>query len=111
MPDRLNILLQSTALFFILFFLIKLLGKKHLSQLSLFDYINGVVLGGIVAIVVAHQDVNFWHGVIALSVWFIFTFTIDYISLKSKKVRNFVHVKRHDIILDGTIMEDNILNE
>lgn len=111
LPDWLNIFLRSVALFFLLFFLIKLLGKKHLSQLSLFDYINGVVLGGIVAIVVAHQDVNFWHGVIALSVWFIFPFTIDYIALKSKKVRNFVHGKSTVIIQDGKIMEDNLKKE
>src|SRR5690625_3425972 len=111
MPDWLNILLRSVALVLILFLLIKLLGKKHLSQLSMFDYVNGVVLGGIVAIIAAHHTVNFWHGIIALLVWFIVPFTVDYIALKSKTVRNIIHGKSTVIIQDGKIMEDNLKKE
>ena len=111
MPEWLNVLLRSVTLVIILFLLVKWLGKKHLSQLSMFDYINGVVLGGIVAIIAAHHTVNFWHGMIALLVWFIIPFTIDYLSLKSKTVRNLIHGKSTVIIQDGKIMEDNLKKE
>lgn len=110
-PDWMNILLRSITLVFTLFLLTKLLGKKHISQLSIFDYINGFVLGGIGAILTVHQDVNFWYGLMAMLVWFIIPFTIDYIALKSKTVRDFVQGKSTVIIQDGKIMEDNLKKE
>src|SRR5690625_5182077 len=111
MPDWVNILLRSVVLVFTLFLLTKWLGKKHLSQLSIFDYINGIVLGGIVAIITATKAANFWHGIIAMLVWFIIPFAIDYKSLKSKTIRNFIQGKSTVFIQDGKIMEDNLKKE
>src|SRR5699024_3860393 len=53
----------------------------------------------------------FAHGIIAILVWFIIPFTIDYIALKSKRVRDFVKGKSTVIIQDGKIMEDNLKKE
>lgn len=111
MPEWANILLRSIALVFTLFILTKWLGKKHLSQLSIFDYINGIVLGGITAIITVNINANFIHGIIALLVWFLIPFIIEYISLKSKAVRDFVQGKSTVVIQDGKIMEDNLKKE
>lgn len=111
MPDWLEILLRSVALVFTLFFLTKWLGKKYFSNLSTFNLINAFVLGGIVALIAVDKAVNFWHGIIALLVWFIIPFTIDYIALKSKTMRNFIEGKSTVIIQDGKIMEDNLKKE
>jgi len=107
-PDWLDILLRSIALVFTLFILTKWLGKKHLSQLSIFDYINGIVLGGIAAIITFNKEANFWHGLIAMAVWFIIPFGIDYLALKSKNVRDIVQGKSTVIIQDGKVMDDNL---
>ena len=111
MPDWLNILLRSIFLIFTLFLLTKFLGKKHISQLSIFDYINGFVLGGIGAILTVHKDVPILHGIIAIVVWFTIPYGIDYIALKSKRVRDFVQGKSTVIIQDGKIMEENLKKE
>src|SRR5690625_609923 len=109
--DWLNILLRSLFLIVTLFLLIKWLGKKHISQLNLFDYINGFVLGGIGAIVTVQKDVPIIHGIIAIFIWFIIPFIINYIALKSKIVRDFVHGKSTVMIQNGKIMEDNLKKE
>lgn len=111
MPDWLNLLLRSISLVLIILILTKYLGKKHISQLSIFDYINGFVVGGIAAIIAVHKDVNYWHGLMALSVWFIIPYTVDLLGLKSKAVREFVHGKSTIIIKDGKIMEENLKKE
>lgn len=111
MPDWVNILLRSITLVIIMFLLTKWLGKKHLSQLSIFDYINGIVLGGIVAIVTLNVNANFIHGIVALIVWFVIPFIIDYIAMKSKVVRNIVQGTSTVLIQDGKIMEDNLKKE
>ena len=111
MPDWLTLLLRSISLVFIILILTKYLGKKHISQLSIFDYINGFVVGGIVAIVAVHQDVNYWHGLMALFVWFIIPYIIDLLGLKVKAIREFIHGKSKVIIKDGKIMEENLKKE
>lgn len=111
MPEWLNLLLRSISLVFIILFLTKYLGKKHISQLSIFDYINGFVVGGIISIVAVNIDVNYWYGIMALIVWFVIPYLIDLLGLKVKGVREFIHGKSKVIIKDGKIMEENLKKE
>lgn len=111
MPDWVNILLRSVTLVFILFFFTKWLGKKHFSKLNIFDYIHGVVIGGTAAILTVQTDINFFHGVIALFIWFIIPFIFHLISIKSKTIRDFVQGKSTVIIQNGKILEDNLKKE
>ncbi len=87
------------------------LGKKQLAQMSIFEYITGIVLGGIVAIHSFDTDQPFMHAVIALLLWFIIPFTIERLSLKSKRLRDFTQGKSTVVIQDGKIMEDNLKKE
>lgn len=111
MPEWLNLLLRSISLVFIILFLTKYLGKKHISQLSIFDYINGFVVGGIISIVAVNIDVNYWYGIMALIVWFVIPYLIDLLGLKVKGVREFIQGKSKVIIKDGKIMEENLKKE
>lgn len=107
MPEWLNILLRSFVLVIILFFLTKAVRKKHLSQLSIFDYMNGIVAGGIVAITTTRVE-NFLYGLIALFTWFAVPFLVDFLALKSKTIRDYTEGKSTVIIQDGKIMEENL---
>ena len=47
--EILNVILSSVGSVIVLFLLTKLMGKRQVSQLSLFDYINGITIGSIAA--------------------------------------------------------------
>jgi len=111
MADWLNILLRSISLVFILFFITKWMGKKRIRQLSIFDYITGFVLGSLAAIITLNPKLNFFSGVLAIFVWFIISFIFDFLSLKSKTIRNFIEGKSTIIIQEGKVMEDNMKKE
>ncbi|MGM8364302.1 DUF421 domain-containing protein [Virgibacillus sp. W0181] len=111
MPDWTMIILRSTTLLIVLFFLTKWLGKKQISQLSIFEYITGIVLGGIVAIHSFDLDSNILYGLIAMFVWFIIPYAVEFIALKSKTFRDFTQGKSTVFIQDGKIMEDNLKKE
>lgn len=108
MPDWVIVILQSLLLIAVLFTITKLLGTKHISQMNIFEYISGIVLGGIVAIQTFDPDSNLLHGIIAILIWFVIPFGVEYISLKSKAFRNFTQGKSNVFIQDGKIMEDNL---
>ncbi|MUV36311.1 UPF0702 transmembrane protein YrbG [Lentibacillus sp. JNUCC-1] len=111
MPDWLMVISRSLILLVILFFLTKWLGKKQLSNMSIFEYISGIVLGGIVAIHSFDTDANIIHAVLAMLVWFFVPFTVDYLALKNKRLRDFTQGKSTILIQDGKIMEDNLKKE
>lgn len=111
MPEWLQMILRSIALIFILFALIKLLGKKRSNQLSIFDYITAFVVSSMGAVIVLDNTLPFLQSLLALSIWLIIPFIVDFISLKSKRFRNFIQGKSTVIIKEGKILEDNLKKE
>lgn len=111
MPDWLLIVIRSFSLLIVLFFLTKWLGKKQISQLNIFESITGIVLGGIVAIHSVDLELNIFHGMLAIFVWFIIPFFVDFVSLKSKAFSDFIQGKSTVFIQNGKIMEDNLKKE
>ena len=47
--DYIKVIYSSIISIAVLFFLAKLIGNRQISQLSLFDYINGITIGSIAA--------------------------------------------------------------
>lgn len=111
MPDWLIVVLRSISLLIVLFFFTKWLGKKQISQLNIFEYITGIVLGGIVALHSIDLKTNIFYGLVAMFVWFIIPFLVDFASLKSKTFRDFTQGKSAVFIQNGKIMEDNLKKE
>ncbi|WP_047982183.1 DUF421 domain-containing protein [Ornithinibacillus contaminans] len=111
MPDWIQIVLRSFTLLVILFLFTKWLGTKQLSQLNIFEYISGVVLGGVVAIHVSTLDSPIYYALLAMFIWFIIPYLVELLSLKSKAFRNFAQGKSRVLIQNGKIMEDNLKKE
>ena len=111
MPEWLTILLRSFSLVVVLFLITKWLGKKQMSELNIFEYISGIVLGSIVAIQSIDTSINYIYGFLAILVWFLIPFLMEQISLKSKTFRNLTQGTSTIFIQDGKIMEDNLKKE
>ncbi|HLS61032.1 MAG TPA: DUF421 domain-containing protein [Virgibacillus sp.] len=111
LPGWLEIIIRSFVLLIILFLITKWLGKKQLSQLNIFEYISGIVLGGIVAIQSSSVTNPIMYGILAMLVWFFIPLLVEMFSLKSKGFRDFAQGKSTVFIQDGKIMEDNLKKE
>ncbi|WP_174613071.1 DUF421 domain-containing protein [Virgibacillus ihumii] len=111
MPGWLEVIIRSLSLLVALFFITKMLGKKQMSQLDIFQYITGIVIGSIVATHATDLNTQFEYAFIALLVWFLVPFGVELLSLKSKRVRDFTQNKGTVFIQNGKIMEDNLKKE
>lgn len=89
----------------------KWLGRKQMARLTTFEYITGIVLGVIVAFHSFNINTNIVYGLIAMFIWFIIPYTIEFISLKNKTFRDFTQGKSTVFIQDGKIMEENLKKE
>ncbi|MGG3282030.1 DUF421 domain-containing protein [Paenibacillus solani] len=111
MPQWLEIVLRTLCAVVVLFFMTKLLGKRQVSQLSFFEYLTGITIGSLVAYISLDLEANWYLGLIALAVWVACSLLIEFLQLKSKKVRDFIDFKATVLIKDGKILEDNLKKE
>lgn len=111
MQGWIEIILRTIGMLILLFTVAKISGKKQVAQLSYFDYISRITLGGIAAMSVLDLDINFLYGVLATFIWTITTYSLDLLALKSKTIRDFIDGKGTIVIKDGKILEDNLNKE
>lgn len=98
-----EMILRTTAAFFAILLLARIIGKKQLSQLTFFHYITGITIGSIASEISAQTETPFWDGLISLIWWCLLTIFITYISLKSKKLRILFDGKPTVLVKNGVI--------
>ena len=111
MQQWLEIALRTLCSVVVLFLLTKLLGKRQVSQLSFFEYITGITIGSLAAYISLDLDANWYLGLIALSVWVAVSLLIEFLQLKSKRIRDFIDFKATVMIKEGKILEGNLKKE
>ncbi|MFD2612665.1 DUF421 domain-containing protein [Paenibacillus gansuensis] len=111
MSDEVSILVRSLGAVFFLFVLTRVLGKKQISQLTFFEYITGIALGELVGIMSTDLERVFYHGLISLAVWGFVPLAVEFISLRSKTVRNVLEGQGTVFIRNGNILEKNLKKE
>lgn len=83
----LKIILTSLLSILELFILTKIMGKRQISQLSFFDYINGITIGSIAAEMAISDPDEGVGAAIAMVVYAIVATAISYVSDKSIRLR------------------------
>ncbi len=91
-----------------LFLITKMLGKKQVSQLSLFDYVIGISIGNFAAEMTINLETNELNGILAVVLFGIFAYIISYLSMKSILLRRFFMGTPTIIIEKGKILEKNM---
>lgn len=104
----LNVFFSSIASLLILFVLTKLMGKRQLSQLSMFDYINGITIGSIAAEMATSLEDDIWEPLIAMVIYAVFAIAISYVSCKSLTLRKFFTGKPLFLMKNGKISKKNL---
>lgn len=111
MPQWFEITWRTLLAVLILFFMTKLLGKRQVSQLSLFEYITGITIGSIAAYVSLDAETEWMLGLVSLTVWVACSYSIEFLQIKSKRMRDFIDSKGSVLIEHGRVLEKNLKKE
>jgi len=95
----------------VMFILTKMLGKRQLSEISLFGYISGISIGNIAAYIALENDRAWGLGIIALVIWGGVTMLLEYWTLKSKKMRGVIDSNRRVLIANGIVLKEALYKE
>lgn len=91
-----------------LFLVTKMLGKKQVSQLSLFDYVIGISIGNFAAEMTVNLDTNEVNGVMAVIVFGVTAYIVSIITMKSITLRRFFMGSPTILIQDGRLLIDGL---
>ncbi|MBO8156372.1 MAG: DUF421 domain-containing protein [Bacillaceae bacterium] len=108
MPTYIEMILRAIAIFFILFILARILGKKQISQLTFFDYVTGIAIGSMAASVAIRQDQSFLYGFFGLMVFTLLSLLFSFLSIHSLSLRTLIEGKPTTLIKNGEVLEDNL---
>lgn len=106
--ELLNVTVRALSSLLALFFVTKLLGKKQVSQLSLFDYVIGISIGNFAAEMTINLESNEINGILAVVVFGIVAYAVSILTMKSIVLRRFFIGTPTVIIQDGKILEKNL---
>lgn len=86
-----QVFFTSVGSIVVLFALTRLIGCKQISELNMFDYINGITVGSIAAEMATSLESDFLMPLFAMIIYGVTAFLLSYISSKSIKARKFIN--------------------
>ena len=91
-----------------LFLLTKIIGRRQVSQLSLFDYVNGISFGSIAAEMALSKNYeDFFIGLVAMAMYALVALSFDVMSNRSIILRRFFEGVPIVLVENGKIYEKN----
>lgn len=110
MNDIINVIERALLSLIALFLSTKIIGKKQVSQLSLFDYVIGISIGNFAAEMTINLESQEIHGIVAVIVFGFVAYLVSILTMKSIYLRRFFMGTPTIIIEHGKIIEDGLKN-
>lgn len=103
-----TLVLQTFASFIVLFILAKISGCRQISQMSMFDYINGITIGSIAAEMATGLDTHWSYPLTSMVVFGLLTLAVSCITDHSLKLRRFMTGEPVILLHNGKLYKDNL---
>lgn len=91
-----------------LFFLTKIMGRKQISQLNLYDYVVGITIGSVAAEISTNLDTHFFSGILVMVIYSVVSVLFSFLSEKSIVLRRFIIGVPYILIENGKILESSL---
>lgn len=103
-----DVIIKGFVSLIILFFVIKILGKKQISQLNIFDYVIGISLGNIAAEMTINSDITIINAFFAMVIYGLCSLFVSFITNKSIIARRFISGTPIVLIEHGKISKERL---
>ena len=106
--DLLQVAVTSVGAFVALFLLSKLMGHRQISELSVFDYVNGITIGSIAAEMATALEDDFLNPMLGMAVYTAAALLISLVATHSIKLRKFLIGKPLILYDNGKLYRKNL---
>lgn len=108
MSEILYIIALSLGSIIALFILTKLMGYRQMSQMSMFDYINGITIGSIAAEMATSLESSFTQPLTAMIVYALADLFLSWFSSKSIKAHKVIEGAPLVLLNNGELYRENL---
>lgn len=109
--DFFRFMITLVAIYMAALIIVRLMGKRALGELSLFDLVIMVGIGEVIVIVGLEQKVPFIRGLLILILLGGLEFLLSFLTFKSKFFSRIIEGKPTILIKDGNLIESNLAKE
>jgi len=106
--ETINVIIKGFMSLLFLFLVIKLLGKKQVSQLNVFDYVIGISLGNLAAEMTINGDISIVNGFLAMTIYGSCSLFVSFITNKSIIARRLISGVPIVLIEHGRISKEQL---
>lgn len=103
-----DIVLRATVMFFILFLLIRLLGKRELGQMTPFEFVVLVVLGDLIQQGVTHNDFSLTGATLAICTFAFWALVLSWTAYLYPRAKDLLEGTPRVVVRDGEIVTENL---
>ena len=103
-----SIVLSAAAVFFLVWLVVRVVGKRELSEMAPFDFVILVVMGDLIAEAVIAEDTSVTGAVVAVATFGLLTVAMSWLSWRMPKRRSFFEGVPTLLIRDGRIVEESL---
>jgi uncharacterized membrane protein YcaP (DUF421 family) len=103
-----DIVIRATVMFFALYLLVRVMGKRELAQMTPFELIVLVVLGDLIQQGVTHNDFSLTGAILAIATMGFWALAMSWATFLSPKVEEILDGEPRVIVRDGQIVRENL---
>ena len=104
-----DIVIRATAMFAIIFCLLRLMGKRELAEMTPFEFVMLVVIGDLIQQGVTHNDFSLTGASLAVMTFAFWGLVLNFVSNKSRRAENFLDGQPSVIIRAGALLHGNLV--
>lgn len=106
--DIIEIILRCIIAFTVLFIITKCLGKRQMSQLSLFDYVVGISIGNFASEMAINLEADWLNAMVAIITFGFLALIVSISTMKSITLRRIFTGKPVVLVQHGKLIYDNM---
>jgi uncharacterized membrane protein YcaP (DUF421 family) len=103
-----DIVLRATAMFAVLYLLLRLMGKRELAEMTPFELVLLVVMGDLIQQGVTHNDFSVTGATLAISTFAFWALVLNWLSYRSRRAERVHDGEPAIVIRDGEMLRENL---
>lgn len=103
-----DIIARATVLFFVMYLLLRMLGKRELSQVTPFELVLLIVMGDLAQQGITHNDFSMTGAALAIFTIAFWSLALSWISYLSPRAERMLEGVPRVLIRDGELIEANM---
>lgn len=101
-----GLLIRTVIIYFVVFLIMRFMGKREIGKLSVFDLVISVMIAEIAVIVIEDMERSMWSGILPMAVLLLIQVVSAFMTMKSRKLRLLFDGKPSVIIDKGKLNSD-----